>query len=208
MKFIVALTGASGHHYALRLLHKLGRAGADIALVLSEPACVALGVETGIKLNASSPDLDRLCVGDDALRERLHAYNPRDIGAAIASGSNDHDGMVIIPCSMGTLGRIAHGTSDDLIARAADVTLKERRKLILVAREMPLSLIHLRNMQAVTEAGAMVMPACPHFYHRPQTVEEVVDTVVDRVLDQLGVKHPTRRWRTEDEPLSNETIEI
>jgi flavin prenyltransferase len=191
MHFIIALTGASGHLYALRLLHKLAQMSARISLVLSEPACVALAAETSIKLNAHSPDIKQLFVD----LSRVTVSNPRNVGAAIASGSNKHDGMVVIPCSMGTLGRIAHGTSDDLISRAADVTLKERRKLILVTREMPLSLIHLRNMVAVTEAGAMVMHASPHFYHQPQSVEDVVDTVVDRVLDQLGVEIETKRWK-------------
>ena len=193
MHFIVALTGASGHPYALRLLHKLAATDARISLVLSEPACVALAAETEIKLNAHSPNVS-LLFDDESALERVQVFNPRNIGAAIASGSNRHDGMVIIPCSMGTLGRLAHGTSDDLICRAADVTLKERRKLILVTREMPLSLIHLRNMVTVTEAGALVMHACPHFYHRPQSVEAVVDTVVDRVLDQLDVPIETTRW--------------
>jgi flavin prenyltransferase len=194
MHFIIALTGASGHLYALRLLHKLAQMSARISLVLSEPACVALAAETSIKLNAHSPDIKQLFV-EGADLSRVTVSNPRNVGAAIASGSNKHDGMVVIPCSMGTLGRIAHGTSDDLISRAADVTLKERRKLILVTREMPLSLIHLRNMVAVTEAGAMVMHASPHFYHQPQSVEDVVDTVVDRVLDQLGVEIETKRWK-------------
>ena len=193
MHFIVALTGASGHPYALRLLNKLAATQARISLVISEPACVALAAETGIKLNAHSADVAPLFESEEAM-ERVQVFNPRNVGAAIASGSNRHDGMVVIPCSMGTLGRIAHGTSDDLICRAADVTLKERRKLILVTREMPLSLIHLRNMVTVTEAGARVMHACPHFYHRPQSVEAVVDTVVDRVLDQLGVPVETARW--------------
>jgi 4-hydroxy-3-polyprenylbenzoate decarboxylase len=201
MKFIVAMTGASGHLYALRLLHKLVERDAQIMLVVSEPACVSLAAETGIKMNAHSPDLSKLFPDNRVLeraREQVQTFNPRDIAAPVASGSVRHDGMVVVPCSMGTLGRIAHGTSEDLISRAADVALKERRKLILVAREMPLSLIHLRNMQSVTEAGAIVFPACPHFYHAPQTVQEVVDTVVDRVLDHLGVEVQTRRWR-EDE---------
>ena len=193
MHFIIALTGASGHPYALRLLHKLEATTAQISLVLSEPACVALAAETGLKLNAHSPKIASLFADEESL-SRVTVYNPRNIGAAIASGSNRHDGMVIIPCSMGTLGRIAHGTSDDLICRAADVTLKERRKLILVTREMPLSIIHLQNMVSVTQAGALVMHASPHFYHRPQSVDDVVDTVVDRVLDQLGVQHDTQRW--------------
>ncbi len=196
MRFIVALTGASGQLYGLRLLQKLLASGADVSLVLSEAACVSLAAETGIKLNAHAPDLEKLL--PDSTTGTIRAWNPRDIGAPIASGSNRHDGMIVVPCSMGTLGRIAHGVADDLICRAADVSLKERRKLLLVTREMPLSLIHLKNMQAATEAGALIYHACPHFYHRPQTVEEVVDTVVDRVLDQLGVETETQRWR-EDE---------
>lgn len=193
MHFIIALTGASGHPYTLRLLRKLEATSAQISLVLSEPACVALAAETGLKFNAHKPDVQQL-FADEKTLSRVTVFNPRNIGAAIASGSNKHDGMVIIPCSMGTLGRIAHGTSDDLICRAADVTLKERRKLILVTREMPLSLIHLQNMVTATQAGALIMHASPHFYHQPQSVEEVIDTVVDRVLDQLNVEHQTQRW--------------
>jgi 4-hydroxy-3-polyprenylbenzoate decarboxylase len=192
-RFIVALTGASGSVYALRLLRRLADTGAQLEIVLSEPACVTLAQETDAKMNAHSPDVAKLFGG--TAPPNATAYNVRDIGARIASGSARHDGMVIVPCSMGTLGRIAHGTSDDLICRAADVCLKERRKLILVTREMPLSLIHLRNMVAVTEAGATVMHACPHFYHRPATVEEVVDTVVERVMDALGVEEGVKRWK-------------
>ena len=195
-QIIVALTGASGHPYALRLLQKLSAAEVNIGLVISEPACVSLAVETDIKLNANSPDLSKLFDSDPSVLQRVQYFKPRDIAAPIASGSNQHDGMVVIPCSMGTLGRIAHCVSDDLIVRAADVTLKERRKLILVTREMPLTLIHLRNMQTAVEAGALVMHACPHFYHKPQTVEEIVDTVVDRVLDHLEIETDTRRWRS------------
>jgi 4-hydroxy-3-polyprenylbenzoate decarboxylase len=198
MHFIVALTGASGQIYALRLLQKLAVSGAEISLILSEPACVTLAAECDIKTTPHSPDLSKLfgCDPGDGVLSRVRTFNPRDVGATVASGSVPHDGMVIVPCSMGTLGRITHGTSDDLISRAADVTLKEKRKLLLVTREMPLSLIHLRNMTAVCEAGATVFHACPHFYHRPQTVEEVVDTVVDRVLDHLGVTIETRRWKS------------
>jgi 4-hydroxy-3-polyprenylbenzoate decarboxylase len=178
-------------------------------VVVTEAACISLAAESGIKVTPHSPDISKLLGGEDrvldeSLLQRVQAFNPRDIGAPVASGSNRHDGMIVVPCSMGTLGRIAHGTSEDLICRAADVTLKERRKLILVTREMPLSLIHLRNMQTVTEAGAMVAHACPHFYHAPQTVEEVVDTVVDRVLDQLGVESETQRWRADEMASSNE----
>jgi 4-hydroxy-3-polyprenylbenzoate decarboxylase len=193
MHFIVALSGASGQGYALRLLQKLAATSARISLIVSEPACLTLAEECGIKITAHSPDLSRIFDGE--IPQNVTAYSPRAIGAPMASGSRPHDGMVIIPCSMASLARIAHGMADNLITRAADATLKERRKLILVTREMPLSLIHLKNMTAATEAGAIVCHACPHFYHRPQTVEEVLDTVVDRVLDHLGVPVETKRWK-------------
>ena len=192
MRFIVALTGASGAVYALRLLRRLVEAEHSVELIVSEPACVSLGVETGIKLNAHRVDPEQLVPG---CGDAITVHSPRDIGAPTASGSVRHDGMVVVPCSMGTLGRIAHGTSEDLIGRSADVALKERRKLILVTREMPLSLIHLKNMVAATEAGALICHASPHFYHCPQSVDELVDTVVDRVLDHLDVVNPTRRWK-------------
>jgi 4-hydroxy-3-polyprenylbenzoate decarboxylase len=200
MRFIIALTGASGQIYALRLLRRLAATDAEIGIILSEAACVTLAAENNIKTTPHAPSLEKL-FGDEILAsqpnlaERVKFFNPRDIGASIASGSNLHDGMVIVPCSMGTLARVAHGVAEDLMARAADVTLKERRKLILVARETPLSLIHLRNMTAATEAGAVILPAVPHFYHQPKSVEEVVDTVVERVLAQLHVETPTQRWR-------------
>ena len=196
MKFIVALTGASGHPYALRLLQRLASAQHRIALVVSEAACIALAAETGIKLNAHEFDAAKL-FEDASLASQVTVFSPRAIGAAIASGSNRHDGMVVVPCSMGTLGRIANGVSDDLVSRAADVCLKERRKLVLVAREMPLSLIHLENMATATRAGALILPACPHFYHQPKSVDEVIDTVVDRILDQLGTPRETKRWDSE-----------
>lgn len=204
MQFIVALTGASGQIYALRLLRRLLDSGAGISVILSEPACVTLAAECDIKLNANSPDPAKLLGAEPGVLRQVRCFSPRNIGAPVASGSNRHDGMVIVPCSMGTLGRVAQGTSDDLISRTADVALKERRKLILVTREMPLSLVHLRNMQAVTEAGATIMHACPHFYHRPQTVEEVVDSVVERVLDHLGVDDHIKRWRSDELQVADE----
>lgn len=193
MHFIIALSGASGQGYALRLLRKLAATPARISLIVSEPACLTLAAECDIKINAHSPDLAKIFGGE--IPQNVTAYNPRAIGAPMASGSQPHDGMAIVPCSMASLARIAHGVADNLITRAADATLKERRKLILVTREMPLSLIHLKNMTAATEAGAIVCHACPHFYHRPQTVDEVLDTVVDRVLDHLGVPVETKRWK-------------
>lgn len=191
-RFIVALTGASGAIYALRLLDKLADAGHLIDLVASEAGCLSLGSETGIHLNASRLDAEKLMPGKT---RNVTVHAPREIGATIASGSVKHDGMIIVPCSMGTLARVAQGTADSLITRAADVCLKERRKLLVVTRELPLSLIHLRNMTQLTEAGATVFHACPHFYNRPQTVEELADTVVDRILDHLGVDVQTARWK-------------
>ena len=221
MRFIVAMTGASGQIYAQRLLQKLVAARHNVMLVVTEAACISLAAETGVKVTPHSTDISKLLgfskshptsrsqeeeffdtpqsnrVLDEGAKY-VQSFNPRDVGAPPASGSNRHDGMIVVPCSMGTLGRIVHGTSDDLICRAADVTLKERRKLILVTREMPLSLVHLKNMQAAHEAGALVCHACPHFYHAPQTVEEVVDTVIDRVLDHLNVESKTQRWRADE----------
>ena len=191
-RFIVALTGASGALYATRLLAKLADAGHSIDLVASEAGCVSLAAETDIHLNAARLDAEKLMPGRTA---NVTVHAPREIGASIASGSVRHDGMVIVPCSMGTLARVANGFADSLITRAADICLKERRPLLLVTRELPLSLVHLRNMTLATEAGATLFHACPHFYHRPQTVEEVIDTVVDRVLDHLGVESQTARWK-------------
>jgi 4-hydroxy-3-polyprenylbenzoate decarboxylase len=193
MRFIVALTGASGACYALRLLEKITSAGHHIDLIASEAGCVSLAAETDIKINPHQFDVGKLVSNRTDL---ITTHGPREIGATIASGSVRHDGMVIVPCSMGTLARVANGFADSLITRAADVTLKERRKLLLVTRELPLSLIHLKNMTAATEAGATIFHACPHFYHRPTTVEEVVDTVVDRVLDHLDVEVETNRWKS------------
>ena len=192
MRFIVALTGASGALYALRLLEQLVAQKHRVELILSEPACVSIAAETDLKLSAHHLDIEKICPGGT---DFITAHNPRDIGASVASGRVRHDGMILVPCAMGTRGRIAQGLRDLLISRAADVTLKERRKLLLVTREMPLSLLHLRNMVSVTEAGALVFHACPHFYHRPQSVIEVVDTVIDRVLDHLDVEIETRRWK-------------
>lgn len=195
MRFILAQTGASGQIYGLRLLQRMLAAKAQVSLCFSEAACVTMAVECAIKLNAHAPDLTKL-IGADG-KENIRYFAPREIAAPIASGSNPHDGMVIAPCSMGTLARIAAGTADDLIARAADVTLKEQRKLILLVRETPFSQIHLRNMLTVSQAGALVMPACPHFYHSPQTVDELVDTVVERILDHLNIGDNNARWRSE-----------
>ncbi len=186
-KLVVCITGASGSIYAKRLLDQLR--DQDVSMVVSAAARQVAKEEATLDFDAYP----------------FRQYGIMDFEAPFASGSNRFDGCVIVPCSMGTLGRIAAGTSDNLIARAADVFLKERRKLILVPRETPLSLIHIRNMQTVTEAGAIVLPASPSFYGRPRSIEEAVDTVVARILDHLGVENDlAMRWKQLEEMIGND----
>jgi len=168
------VTGATGAIYAIRLLERLREAGRETHLVATPAGILNVHHETG---------LDRR--GLEALAS--HAYNPADVGAAIASGSFTTDAMVVAPCSMKSLAAVAHGFADNLLARAADVTLKERRRLVLMVRETPFNLAHLRNMTAVTEMGGVIFPPLPAFYHRPQTIDELVDDTVERVLALLGV---------------------
>ena len=177
-----AITGASGAPYGLRLLQVLAEAGWPVWLVISAHGWRLLREECGI----GSPAALRKAVGSGW--KSVELFTDQDRGARPASGSAKTAGMVICPCSMATLAGVATGNSRSLIERAADVTLKERRRLILVPREAPLSLIHLRNMVTVTEAGATVLPAAPGFYHRPERIEQLVDFVVQRVLDHLGVE--------------------
>lgn len=190
----VAITGASGSLYATRFLARAVRYFDPLYLTLSGPATRVAREELGLSLNLEGFDPRDLLPGVPGA-EKIRYYHKQDYDAPFASGSAAPDAMVIVPCSMGTLGRIAAGTSEDLVHRAADVMLKERRKLILVIRETPLSLIHARNILAATEAGAIVMPASPGLYHRPRTVEEMVDFVVFRILDHLGIRdRDARRW--------------
>ena len=190
---VLAITGASGAVYGVRLLRVLLEAGRTVHLTVSPAAVRVAELELGLSI-----DLDRFdgaaLVGTPAAGELVyHSY--RDYAASIASGSFRTAGMVICPCSMGTLAAVANGLSTSLIHRAADVHLKERRKLIVVPRETPLGLIQLDNMRKLTEAGGIVLPAAPGFYHRPQTISDLVDFVVGRVCDQLGVETDlTRRW--------------
>jgi len=187
---VLALTGASGAVYGVRLLEVLARHRMPVWLIGSEHGMRLLREEVGIK----SLDGLREATGGDCSSVTL--FPDEDRGALPASGSQRTSGMVICPCSMGTVAAIAGGTSRSLVERAADVTLKERRKLILVPRETPLSLVHLRNLVAVTEAGAVVLPAAPGFYHRPTKVSELVDFMVQRILDQLGLEiEIARRWK-------------
>ena len=182
-RFVVAITGATGAVYGVRLLeHLRATPGVETHLVMSDAATLTLHQETGLQRR----DVE-------ALAHVVHKN--RDIGASIASGSFATDGMVIAPCSMKTLAAVAHGLSDNLVARAADVILKERRRLILMVRETPLNLAHLRNMTAVTEMGGIVFPPLPSFYNRPATIEQMVDHSVARVLDLLGVENGLApRW--------------
>lgn len=182
-RLVVGITGASGALYAVRLLQQAAPLCERIDVVFSENAPAVLATELGITL--SRPYSSTAYLGQEYPSVRF--LGTKDYFTPPASGSYLHDGMVVIPCSMGTLGRIANGISDDLITRAADVCLKERRPLILVPRETPFNLIHLRNMTAVCEAGATILPAIPSFYNQPKTVEDVVDTVVARVLQHLGL---------------------
>ena len=190
MKLVVAVTGASGAPYAKRLLGHLRAAQSsgqpeelELACVFSEPACQVWDHEVGTAREALG----------------VPVYGPRDFSAPFASGSAGWDAMVVIPCSMGTLGRIAQGVSDDLIGRAADVMLKERRTLVLVPRETPYSAIHIENMRRVLLAGALVLPASPSFYGRPTTIDDLLDTVVGRVVDRLGLRlDVSPRWGTKE----------
>jgi flavin prenyltransferase len=187
---VLALTGASGAPYGVRLLEVLARQRVPVWLIASEHGLRLLRDECGIK----SLEGLREATGGDWSSVTL--FPDEDRGALPASGSQQTGGMVICPCSMGTVAAIAMGTSRSLVERAADVTIKERRKLILVPREAPLSLVHLRNLVAVTEAGAVILPASPGFYHRPTKVSELVDFVVQRILDQLGIEHQlSKRWK-------------
>jgi flavin prenyltransferase len=188
---VVAITGASGAPYAVRLLEALVAAERPTQLILSAHGLRLLSTEMDI----GSADRLRERVGAAGWDRFVTPFDDADRGAAPASGSARNDGMVICPCSMGTLSAIAAGSSRSLVERAADVALKERRRLVLVPRETPLSAIHLENMLRVTRAGAVVMPASPGFYHRPARIEDLVDFVVARVLDHLDVPHHVApRW--------------
>jgi len=179
---IVAITGASGVIYGKRLLEVLREKKVETHLIVSKAAEKVIEHE----LEATKKDLERLA---------SHVYSVDDLSAPFMSGSFQTDGMIIIPCTMKTLAGIANGYSDNLVLRAADVTLKERRKLIVVPRETPLSVIHLRNMLTVAKLGVAVIPAMPAFYHKPKKIDDLVDFVVGKVLDCLGVEHKLfKRW--------------
>jgi flavin prenyltransferase len=186
-KIAVAITGASGSLYAKLLLQKL---------VQLKDQCK----EVSVVISSNAQYVWQTEIGDASYQHFPFRYFEKtDFTAPFASGSAQYDALIIIPCSMGTLGRIAAGISNDLITRGADVMLKERKKLILVLRETPYNLVHIKNMETVTLAGGIICPATPSFYSRPQTIDEAVQTVVDRVVDLAGLQNTTYRWGKNDE---------
>lgn len=195
----VALTGASGMPYGLRLVQCLIQAGARVYLLYSQAAHVVAKQEMDLALPSRPQDAERFFAERYSPKEgQLRVFGREDWFAPVASGSNPPDAMAICPCSMGTLAAVAAGLSDNLIERAADVMLKEGRKLVLVPRETPFSALHLEHMLKLSRAGAVILPANPAFYHRPKTLEDLVDFIVARVLDQVGVPQQLlRRWGRE-----------
>lgn len=182
MEIVIGISGASGVQYGIRLLEALKAKGCITHLIITDSARKIMQIET-----------DSLPGEVESLAD--HVYAPKDFSASVASGSHLFDALVVIPCSMGTLSGIACGSSDTLITRCADVCLKEKRRLILVPRETPMSLIQLRNMVTASEAGAVILPACPAFYSRPRNLTDLVDVLVGRVLDLLGVENDLyKRW--------------
>ncbi|NEV61702.1 flavin prenyltransferase UbiX [Thiorhodococcus minor] len=192
----VAITGASGSAYGLRLVECLIAAGARVYLLVSQAAQVVLRMEAGIEAPAQPTEAERFfATRFGAAEGQLRVFGRQQWAAPVASGSNPAEAMVICPCTTGTVGRIAAGLSSTLIERAADVALKERRQLILVVRETPFSIIHLENMLRLARSGAVIMPASPGFYDKPAQVSDIVDFMVARVLDHLGVQHRlVERW--------------
>lgn len=194
-EFAVGWCGGSGIRYGIRLVEALLTAGHRVHLAGTEAALRVLRHEEGIELNAEAPDLAALF--PTGLRRRLDVHDRRAVEAAPASGSAGIAATILVPCSMGTLARIAHGFSSNLIERSADVALKEGRQLVVVPRETPLSTLHLRNMLTLSEMGAVILPAMPGFYHKPRRIEDLVDFVVGKILDRLGVDSDLiQRWQT------------
>jgi 4-hydroxy-3-polyprenylbenzoate decarboxylase len=197
--FAVGFSGGSGIAYGLRLVEVLLRSGHHVHLCATGAALRVLVHEAGLPVDLESPDLAALWPAE--LRPRLHVHALAAVEAAPASGSAGIRATILCPCSMGTLARVAHGFSSNLVERSADVALKEGRPLVVVPRETPLSVLHLQNLLKLAQLGAIVLPAMPGFYHRPTTVQELVDFVVGKILDRLAVPHTlTRRWQTPPSP--------
>lgn len=195
---MLAITGASGSRYASLLANRIVTNGHKLNVVMSDSGRKVIEEEESISLSGDikldrAPFLEWIGVTEDSSEVEL--IDQRNVGASIASGSFQHNGMVVVPCSGGTLGKISNGISSNVIDRAALVCLKERRKIILVTRETPLGLIDIENMRKATEAGAVLMPASPGFYHKPETIHDLISFVVDRILDHLGIETQTHvRW--------------
>ncbi len=194
--YTIAITGASGAPYGMRVLQALIRGGHNIYLTITGDGLHILNDETGLMLKGSETDLQSALEKHLGSKEgQLRYFDENNMYAPIASGSVKVDGMVVIPCSMKSLSSIAHGFASNLIERAADVTIKEKRKLIIVPRETPLSTIHLRNLLALSEAGCHIIPAMPAFYHHPTKLQDMIDFIAGRVLDALGVENDlSPRW--------------
>lgn len=202
MELTVAVTGASGSIYAQRTLAHMASSGAveRVNLIMSGAALTVARVETGTKIEPGDARAVNEWVGLAPDSKMIHFHRLDNMAAKPSSGSHPQAGMVVVPCSMGTLGAIASGAVTNLIHRAADVTLKEGRRLVLVVRETPYNSIHIENMLRLSHAGARIFPASPGFYHRPRTIEQLVDHLVFRILDQFGIPHPTgTRWKGEEE---------
>jgi len=206
MELTVAITGASGAPYAYRTLLHLAASGVveRINLIMSEAALTVARVELGVDLREADQRRinEWLALAPDSKLVRLHRLD--NLAAPPASGSHPQAGMIVVPCSMGTLGAVASGAGTNLIHRAADVTLKEGRRLVIVPRESPYNTIHLENMLRLAHAGARILPASPAFYHRPQTINDMIDHLVFRILDQFGVPHSQKsRWTGAEQEVPN-----
>lgn len=206
MRWIVGVSGASGMRYALRTIEVLSQKCSELHLVFSEAALRVLREEEDIKFSVRRPDISKLFATKS---ENVFVHDNRDIGALIASGSQVFDGMLIVPCSMSTLGAIANGMPSNLLQRAADVTLKENRRLVLVPRETPLSAIHLENMLKLSRLGVRMLPAMPGFYHQPKSIDDIVDMMVMKILDQMGINVDlVKRWNPQTDDAVIETANI
>lgn len=194
-KIVVAITGASGSVYGLRLTEELLEAGCRVTLLLSRSGLDVLRYETGLEWEGTASQRQVLMRDYFSGSRKLEHFDEKDLFAPVASGSSAPDAVVVSPCSMGSVARMAAGSSETLIERVADVALKERRELVLVPRETPLSQIHLENLLKLSRAGAHILPAMPAFYHRPHKIEELVDFVVGKILDSLALEHRLfQRW--------------
>ncbi|MBT3862111.1 MAG: UbiX family flavin prenyltransferase [Chloroflexi bacterium] len=208
--YVLGIAGASGAPYARRVLEQMLATGHEVKAVITDAGRKVIEVEEGLLLTGNT-EADTPTVLDWAQASdyagKFELYHHKDVASPIASGSFPVDGMAVVPCSGGTLGRIAHGISNGLLERAADVCLKERRRLVLVPREMPVSLIHLRNMTAVTEAGGVVLPASPGFYHNPTSISDLIDMVAGRILASLGIQSSVMKPWLGPDPSSYSTNE-